>query len=165
MPIVNSELWKWRDRGNGWLAIFETHTDHKGVVREYRSSRKVIPDLSKEEIEIILNQEMLARIPMHENELSIGELYSIQQQVENGIDPATIARNHTTRNQKAKSVAKALTKGSPRNLIKAALYIKGFSDTQIQGVLTYSQMLRIRARQNYILNNQDILVADIREEL
>ncbi len=48
MAIVASKIVKFRDKGNGRLAVFEQHTDDKGKVHEHRYSCPVKHDIEKE---------------------------------------------------------------------------------------------------------------------
>jgi hypothetical protein len=156
MPIVSSEIIKYRDRGNGRLAVFEQHTDHNGQVHEHRYSCPVGHDI---------DQELLNWIPVLENTLIESEEKTLQQSVESGVDPETITLKHLDNIQKARTVIKALMLGSPEKMLKAAEYVQGFTNTQIENFFTQSQRIRIRERQNYIINNQSVLNIDIREEL
>ncbi len=156
MPIVSSEIIKHRDRGNGRLAVFEQHTDHNGDRHEHRYSCRVGHDI---------DQELLNWIPVLEATLVKSEEGSIQSDIENGSDPADVVTKHLTNNQKATAVVKALMLGSPDKMLKAAEYIQGFTNAQLENFFTQSQRIRIRSRQNYILNNQSVFDADIREEM
>lgn len=157
MPIVSSEMLKpARDRGNGYLAVYEKHTDHNGKRHEHRYSCPVGHDI---------DQELLNWVPTLEAALIKSEKESVQANVENGADPANIIVKHLTNNQKAKRVIKALMLGNPEKLLKAAEYVQGLTSTQIENSFTQLQRMRIRGRQNYILNNQSVFNADIREEL
>jgi hypothetical protein len=156
MAIVSSEVWKTRNRGNGRLAVFEKHTDHTGEVHEHRYSAPAGHDTA---------QELLNWVPVLESNLIEAEKNEIQSSIENGADPETITTKHLTGTQKAKRVVKALMLGSPEKMLKAAEYVQGFTNTQIDNIFTQAQRVRIRERQNYILNNQSVFVADLREEL
>lgn len=48
MTIISSKIIKFRDKGNGRLAVFEQHTDDKGKVHEHRYSCPVKHDIDKE---------------------------------------------------------------------------------------------------------------------
>ena len=156
MPIVTSTIIKSRDRGNGRLAVFEQHVDHNGDVHEHRYSCPVGHDI---------DQELLDWIPKLEASLISSEKESIQKAVEEGADPATLSRKHITANQKAKRIIKALMLGSPEKMLKAAQYIQGFTNAQIENFFTQAQRVRIRTRQDYILNNQSVFTSDLREEI
>jgi len=165
MPIVSSQIVKWRDRGNGRLAVFEQHTDHLGTIHERRPSRDAIPDLSKEEVEIILNQEMLDSVPKLESRLIEQEKKEIQEFIKNSGDPADIIRKHITVDQMAKAIIRGLSSGEPVNLFPAATFVNGFNTTQLRKFFTNDQVTRIEARVLYILDNQIAINGDIREEL
>lgn len=156
MPIVSSEIIKSRNRGNGRLAVFEQHIDHNGDIHEHRYSCPVGYDI---------NQRLLDWIPILENTLIESEKKTLQRSVEDGADPADIILKHLTNTQKAKQVIKALMLGSPEKMLKAAQYVDGFSDAQIENFFTVAQRIRIRERQTYILNNQSVFNDDVREEL
>lgn len=156
MLIVNSVIWKQRNRGNGKLVVFEMHTDHNGDVHEHRYFCSVDHDI---------NQALLDWVPRLEATLIANEKEFIQQVVENGVDPATIIPKHLTNEQKAKRIIKALMLGKPDKMLKAAEYVQGFTNVQIENFFTQAQRIRIRVRQNYILNNQSVFDDDVREEL
>ena len=156
MPILSSQIVKWSDKGNGRLAVFEQHTDHNGDIHEHRYSCPVGHDI---------DQALLDWVPKLEVSLIDSEKASVQQAIEEGADPATLTIKHLSNNQKAKRVVKALMLGSPEKMLKAAEYVQGFTNTQIENFFTQSQRIRIRTRQNYILNNQSVFNDDLREEL
>ena len=156
MPIVNSIITKQRNRGNGRLAVFEQHTDHNGDVHEHRYSCPVGHDT---------DQALLDWIPKLESSLISSEKELVQKAIEDGTDPTTIALKHITPLQRAKRVIRALMLGSPEKMLKAAEYVQGFSNAQIENFFTAAQRVRIRRRQNYILNNQATFSEDVREEL
>ena len=156
MPIVSSEVWKVRNRGNGRLAVFEKHTDHNGDIHEHRYGAPVGHDTA---------QELLNWVPKLEAQLISSEKESVQAAIQDGADPETLTLKHLTAAQKAKRVIKALMLGSPYKMIKAAQYIQGFSDAQILNHFDSDQLTRIRARQNHIIDNIAIFEADTREEL
>lgn len=144
MPIVNSVIWKQRNRGNRRLAVFEQHTDHNGDIHEHRYSCPVDHDI---------DQALLDWVHVLEAGLIDNEKESIQRQVEEGADPATITRKHITTEQKAKRVIKALKAGKAENVIKAAQFVDGFNDAQILNFFTSSQLIEIRERIADIKNN------------
>jgi hypothetical protein len=156
MPIVNSIITKQRDRGNGRLAVYEQHTDHNGDVHEHRYSCPVGHDT---------DQALIDWIPKLNVSLIEGELESYQQAIEEGADPASITVKHISANQKAKRIVRALMLGSPERMLKAAQFVKGKTNAQIENFFTAAQRVRIRTRQNYILNNQAVFDGDEREEL
>jgi len=156
MPIVSSQIIKWRNRGNGRLAVFEQHTDHNGDIHEHRYSCLVGHDI---------NQELLDWVPKLEASLIEGEKESLQQAIQEGADPSIIVLKHLNNNQKAKRVVKALMLGNPEKMLKAAEYVQNFTNIQIENFFTQTQRIRIRERQNYILNNQLLFDDDVREEL
>lgn len=156
MPIISSEIVKYRDRGNGRLAVFEQHTDHNNDVHEHRYSCPVGHNI---------NQELLNWVPRLDLSLIESEKVAVQQSIENGTDPADIALKHLTNTQKAKQVIKSLMLGSPEKMLKAAEYVQGFTDNQIDSFFTQAQRMRIRTRQDYIINNQSLFADDQREEL
>ena len=156
MPIISSEVWKIRNRGNGRLAVFEKHVDHNGQIHEHRYSCPVGHDT---------DQELLNWVPKLEAQLIDSEKEQVQQAIENGEDPATINLKHLTTAQKAKRAIKALMAGSPYKLVKAAKYIEGFTNAQIESHFSEAQRIRIRARQAMILNNEALFLSDTREEL
>jgi len=156
MPIIDSEVWKVRNRGNGRLAVFEKHTDHNGKVHEHRYGAPVGHDVATS---------LAAWIPKLEAQLIASEKEGVQSAVQEGADPSALELKHLTTAQKAKRVIKALMLGSPYKMIKAAQYVQGFSDGQILSHFTSEQLTRIRARQNHILDNVAIFEADTREEL
>lgn len=156
MPIVSSKIVKYRDKGNGRLSVFEQHTDHNGQVHEHRYSCHVGHDIEKE----LQNWAPKLDIALIEMEGA-----QLQQSVENGVDPATITLKHLTNLQKARTVVKALMLGSPEKMLKAAEYVQGFTDAQIENFFTVPQRIRIRTRQNYILNNQSLFNDDAREDI
>ena len=156
MPIVTSTIIKSRDRGNGRLAVFEQHVDHNGDVHEHRYSCPVGHDI---------DQELLNWVPKLEASLIDNEKESIQKAVEEGADPATLSRKHITANQKAKRIIKALMLGSPSRMLKAAEFVQGKTNSQLLNFFTQAQAIRIRARQNHILDNQSVFNSDVREEL
>ena len=156
MPIINSQIIKSRDRGNGKLAVFEQHTDHNGDVHEHRYSCPLDYDI---------DQALLDRVPVMDASLISHEKEVIQSLVESGDDPALITVKHLTNTQKARRVVKALMLGSPEKMLKAAEYVQGFTNAQIENFFTQAQRIRIRTRQNYILDNQATFNSDVREEL
>ena len=156
MSIVFSQIVKSRNRGNGRLSVFEQHTDHNGDIHEHRYSCPVGHDV---------DQALLDWIPVLEVNLIAGEKESYQLAIEEGADPSTLVVRHLSNLQKAKRIVKALMLGSPVKMLKAAEYVQGFTNTQIENFFTQSQRVRIRTRQNYILDNQAVFNADFREEL
>lgn len=156
MPIVSSEIIKYRNRGNGRLAVFERHTDHNGDVHEHRYSCPVGHDI---------DQELLNWASKLDDVLIEAEEKKLQRLVESGVDPETIEVKHLTNTQKATQVIKGLMLGDPEKLLKAAEYVRGFTDNQVENFFTQEQRARIRTRQDYILNNQSLFDSDIREEL
>ncbi len=156
MPILSSKIIKSRNRGNGRLAVFEQHTDHNQKIHEHRYSCPVGHDIE---------QELLNWIPVLEANLVLSEKLSFQKSIESGVDPVTITLNHLSNTQKAKQIIKALMLGSPSKMLKAAEYIQGFTNNQIENFFTQAQRIRIRTRQNYILNNQSVFNSDVREDL
>lgn len=156
MSVVSSEIIKYRDRGNGRLAVFEHHTDHNGNIHEHRYSCPVGHDI---------NQELLNWVPKLNSTLLSSERAKIQQLLENGTDPADITTKHLNAVQKAKRVVRALMLGSPGKMLKAAEFVQGFTNDQIDNFFTVAQRIRIRTRQDYIINNQSLFNDDQREEL
>ena len=156
MPIVSSEIIKTRNRGNGSRVVFEQHTDHNGDIHEHRYYCPVDHDI---------DQALLDWIPTLDASLIEGEKESYQQAIEEGQDPNAITLKHLNNTQKARRVVKALMLGSPEKMLKAAEYVQGFTDAQIENFFTVAQRVRIRTRQDYILNNQAVFTADEREEL
>ena len=156
MPIVSSTIIKSRNRGNGRLAVFEQHTDHNGDIHEHRYSCPVGHDI---------DQALLDWIPKLDASLIENEKESVQKAIEDGADPDTITLKHLTNLQKAKRVIRALMLGSPEKMLKAAEFVQGFTDAQIENFFTAAQRARIRTRQDYILNNQAVFDLDTREEL
>ena len=156
MPIISSEIWKTRNRGNGRLAVYEKHTDHNGEIHEHRYSAPVGHDT---------DQELLDWIPRLEDSLIESEKEQVQFDIINGADPETITVKHLTAAQKAKQAIKALMLGTSYNVLKAALYIQKFSNTQIETHYSEAQRIRIRRMQNHIIDNQAIFIVDLREEL
>ena len=156
MPIVSSVITKQRDRGNGRLAVFEQHTDHNGDVHEHRYSCPVGHDTT---------QALTDWVAMLDASLITSEKESYQSAIEEGADPATLTVKHLSALQRARRVIKALMLGSPEKMLKAAEYVQGFTNDQIESFFTVNQRIRIRARQDYILNNQVLFNADLREEL
>lgn len=156
MSIVSSVVWKIRDRGNGRVAVFEKHTDHTGEVHEHRYSAPSGHDTeaSLEEWAIELNGTLIAQ-----------EKAVVMTAVIGGADPAEINVKYLTGAQKAKQIIKALMLGKPYKMLKTAKYIQAFTDVQIEQHYTESQCVRIRSMQNYVINNQAVFGADLREEL
>lgn len=156
MPILSSVITKQRNRGNGRLAVFEQHTDHNGDVHEHRYSCPVGYDAAQALIDwqSTLNTSLIS-----------SEKESYQSAIEEGADPATLPVKHLTNLQKARRVIKALMLGSPEKMLKAAEYVQGFSNAQIDNFFTVPQRVRIRTRQNFIISNQSIFNSDVREEL
>jgi hypothetical protein len=112
-----------------------------------------------------IDQELLAWIPKLDATLLSSERSTIQRLLENGTDPNDITPKHLNAIQKAKRVIRALMLGSPEKMLKAAEFVQGFTDAQIDNFFTQSQRVRIRTRQNYILDNQSVFNGDQREEL
>lgn len=156
MTIENSRIIKTRNRGNGSLHVMEQHTDHLGIIHEHRYYCAVDHDI---------DQALLDWVPKLESSLVQQEKQEVQERIENGGDPALITRKYITTKQKAEHIVKALMLGSPKKMLKAAEYVNSFSDTQIEKFFTVAQRIRIRERALYIIDNQAILGADIREEL
>ncbi len=156
MPIVNSEVWKVRNRGNGRLAVFEKHTDQNGQIHEHRYSAPVGHDT---------DAELLNWIPKLDAQLISSEKEQVKQDIINGADPETITVKHLSTAQKAKQAIRALMLGTSYNVLKAALYVQKFSDAQIEQHFSEAKRVRIRAMQNHIIDNQDVFSTDLREEL
>ena len=156
MPIVSSTIIKSRNRGNGSRVVFEQHTDHNGDIHEHRYYCPVDHDI---------DQALLDWVDVLNISLIEGEKESYQSAIEDGGDPDTIVLKHLSATQKARRVIRALMLGSPEKMLKAAEYVQGFTNTQIENFFTQAQRIRIRTRQNYILNNQAVFTADEREEL
>ena len=156
MPIVSSTIIKSHNRGNGSLRVFEQHTDHNGDVHEHRYHCPVGHDI---------DQALLDWVPKLDASLIESEKEAVQQAVEEGQDPSSIVTKHITANQKAKRIVKALMLGSPERMLKAAQFVEGKTNAQIENFFTQAQRVRIRARQNYILDNQATFNGDTREEL
>ena len=156
MSIVSSTIIKHRNRGNGSLSVFEQHTDHNGDVHEHRYHCPVGYDI---------DQALIDWVPVLEAALVDGEKESVQQQIEDGVDPASITVKHLTNSQKARRVVKAMMFADPVKGLKAAEYVQGFTDAQIETFFTSAQRVRIRARQNYILDSQTVFDGDLREVL
>lgn len=156
MSIVSSIVWKVRDRGNGRIAVFEKHTDHTGEVHEHRYSAPVEhdtrPALSNWAVE--LNAVLVSQ-----------EKAEVIASITGGADPYKVAVKHLTEVQKAKQIIKALMLGKPYKMLKTAKYVKSFTDAQIERHYSKKQCIRIRAMQNYVLNNQAVFNTDLREEL
>lgn len=156
MPIVSSEIVKQRNRGNGTLHVIERHADHLAVNHEHRYYCPENHDT---------NQALLDWISTLEAALIAKEKQEVQSFVENGGDPADIVKKYINNTQLAKSIIRALAWGEPVNLLKAAQYVDGFTNAQIENFFTVNQRIRIRVRVDYILNNQTVINSDIREEL
>ena len=156
MGIVSSTIIKHRNRGNGSLSVFEQHTDHNGDVHEHRYQCPVGHDI---------DQALLDWVPVLEAALIDGEKESVQSMIEDGVDPASIAVKHLNNSQKARRVVKAMMVADPAKALKAAEYVQGFTDAQIENIFTIKQRVKIRARQSYILNSQSVFDGDLREEL
>jgi len=156
MPIVSSTVWKYHNRGNGKLAVFEAHTDHNGEVHENRYRTNVGHDLD-------------AQLAINAVKKSAGlinaEKEKINKAIQNGADPATITTTHISTTQKAKQAIKALMFGDSRKTLKAALYIQGFSDAQIENHFNVEKRIKIRTMQNFVIDNQAVLASDLREEI
>ena len=151
MPIVSSRIVRNHNRGNGSLSIHEEHDDHLGIIHEHRYHCDLAYDV---------NAALLSWVATLEAQLIQNEKLEIQGNVENGDDPALITTKYTTNQQKAKRVVKAMMRGHAKRVIKAAEYISTFTNTQIENFFTVAQRIRIRNRQNYILNNQATLETD-----
>ena len=151
MSIVSSQIVRNHDRGNGSLSVHEEHTDHLGIIHEHRYKCPLDYDVDT----ALINQ-----APIVETNLAQNEKQEIQSAVEDGADPALIIVKHITNQQKARRVVKALMRGHAKRVIKAAEYVSTFTDVQIENFFTVAQRIRIRNRQNYILNNQVILETD-----
>ena len=156
MSIVSSTIIKHRNRGNGSLSVFEQHTDHNGDVHEHRYHCPVGHDI---------DQALLDWVPVLEAALIDGEKESVQSMIEDGVDPASITVKHLTNSQEARRVVKAMMVADPAKALKAAEYVQGFTDAQIENIFTIKQRVMIRTRQSYILNSQSVFDGDLREEL
>lgn len=156
MPIVNSEVWKVRNRGNGRLAIFEKHTDHNGDTHEHRYSAPTGHDTatSLSEWASQLGDTLIEQ-----------EEGQVKSAIQGGVDPAAIEIKHISQAQKAKQAIRALMLGKPFAMLKAANYIKRFTNAQIESHFTQAQRIRIRAMQNYVIDNQPVFSTDLREEI
>ena len=155
MPIVSSEIWKSRNRGNGRLAVFEKHTDHNGAMHEHRYDCPVGHDV---------DQEMLDYIPSLELSLIEAEKNQVQSSLEEGADPDEITPKHMTNAEKADRAVRALMQGDSKKILKSAQYVKRLSDAQIRSLFyDTSQITKIRKRQDYVINNQALFADDIRE--
>ena len=156
MPIVNSEIWKTRNRGNGRLAVFEKHTDHSGQMHEHRYDCPVGHDV---------DQEMLDYIPTLELSLIESEKNQVQSSLENGADPDEISPKHLSNAEKAERAVHALMQGDSKKILKSAQYVSRLTRTQLQGLKYDSdQITKIRKRQDYVINNQALFADDIREK-
>jgi hypothetical protein len=158
MPIVSSQIVRNHNRGNGSLSVHEQHTDHLGKVHEHRYHCPLDYDVDTALVDWVATLEA---------SLIEQEKDSIFTSVSEGTDPSTITVKHIPNLQKAKQVLKALMFGEAKDVIKAAEFVSSFSDAQIENHFTETQRIRIRARQDYVLNNQAIIEADdtLREEL
>ena len=156
MPIVSSNIVRNHNRGNGSRVVHEQHVDHNGDVHEHRYYCPLDHDV---------DTALTDWVPKLEANLIESEKDSIQTAIEEGADPSSLPRKHITAEQKAKRIVKALMLGSPAKMLKAAQFVQGVSNAQILKFFTQAQGIRIRARQNYILDNQAVFNADEREEL
>lgn len=156
MPIVSSAIVRNHNRGNGSLSVHEQHADHTGHVHEHRYYCPVDHDV---------NQALIDWVPVLESSLVANEKEVIQTQAESGDDPALIDTKHITVKQKNKRIIKALMIGNPAKMLRAAQYVQSYTNAQIEQIFTVSQRMRIRARQNYIIDNQSTFIGDLREEL
>lgn len=158
MPIVSSEITRNHNRGNGSLSVFEQHTDHLGVIHEHRYHCPLGYDVDT----ALINWVAILEAALIQNEKQF-----IFDSVSEGADPSLLVVAHITNLQKAKQALRALMFGEAKNVIKAAEFVSGFSDAQIENHFTVAQRIRIRTRQNYVLDNQVIIETDAtqREEL
>jgi len=158
MPIVSSQIVRNHNRGNGVLSIHEQHIDHLGGIHEhkYRCPLDYDVDLA------LINWASILEANLIQNEKDI-----VFNSVSKGADPNLIIVKYISNLQKAKQALKALMFGRAENVIKAAEFVSSFSDVQIENHFTVVQRIRIRIRQDYVLNNQAIIEADAmqREEL
>lgn len=158
MSIVRSEYLKpvHSDPVKGRLRVFEIHTDHNGDKHEHRYSCPLDHDT---------DQALLDWVPMLEQSLIDGEKAKVQHAIEEGVDHARITIKHLTAIQKARAIIKGLMLGNPAKMLKAAQFVEGFTNAQLLNFFTQAQAIRIRTRQNYILDNQATFLADAREEI
>jgi len=143
-------------KSSGRLQIHEHHTDHLGIIHENWYECDANYDI---------NQALIDNANAIQQRLVSDEKENVKALVESGVDHAQITVNHLTSLQKAKQIIKALMFGSPQKMLKAAEYVQGFTNAQIENFFTQAQRIRIRTRQNYILNNQSVFDDDIREDL
>ena len=158
MSIVSSQIVRNHNRGNDRRIVHEEHTDHTGKIHEHRYHCPLDHDI---------NTALADRIVILEAELVQIEKDFVFDSVSKGADPNLIIINHITNLQKAKQVLKALMFGQAEDVIKAAEFVSGFSNAQIENHFTITERIRIRARQDYVLTNQVIIETDAmqREEL
>ena len=156
MPIITSNIVKNHNRGNRSRVVYEQHIDHNNDVYDHKYYCSIDHDTG---------QSLLDWASRLNISLVSDEKEYIQKAIEEGADPATLATKHISTEQKARRVIKALMIGSPEKMLKAAEYVQGFSNTQIERFFTTNQRIRIRTRQKYIINNQSVYSADIREEI
>lgn len=158
MPIVSSQIVRNHNRGNGRLSVHEEHTDHNGKIHEHRYHCPVGHDVDL----ALTNLVAILEASLIQNEKDF-----IFSSVSEGADPNLLSVTHITNLQKAKQVLRALMFGEAKNVIKAAEFVSGFSDAQIENHFTVAERIRIRARQDYALTNQAVIELDEaqREEL
>lgn len=156
MPILDSTITRNHVRMPGKRVVHEQHTDHNGEIHCHRYHCPESHDPST------TLAENAAKV---EASLILSEKGTYQEAIQEGADPATLQTKHISASDKAKRVVKALMLGSPAKMLKAAEYVQGFTNAQIENHFTQAQRIRIRERQNYILNNQAVFDGDVREEM
>ncbi len=158
MAILSSQIVRNHDRGNGYLSVHEEHTDDLGIVHEHRYHCPVGHDVDL----ALTNWVAILEAILVRREKTI-----VFTTVSEGADPTLFVRKYLTVLQFAKQVLKALMFGRAEKVVKAALYISGFTDAQIENYYPVAIRIRIRARQNYVLDNQVIIETDAtqREEI
>jgi len=161
MPIESSRIVRTRNRGSKIspglrIAVYARHTDHNGEPHSNWHYCGVNTDLDQK----------LAEWATDLNDTLIeSETNSIQSAIENGSAPDSITLKHITNAEKAKAVIRALMLGKAKNVIRAAEYVQGFTDVQIEKLFTQEQRIKIRERQDLILSNQAAYLADVGEEI
>jgi hypothetical protein len=156
MAIVSSQILR-THTGSGRKFVVEEHTDDVGETYTYSYICNLSFDTAAE---LIINATRI-----WDNLLEIEKLQIRKRIEEDGEDPANITPKYATNTDKARAVARALMFGNPRLVLRAATYVSGFSDVQLGNFFTANQITRIRARQNFVLNNEAVFLADTREEL
>ena len=144
MPIISSEVWKVRDRGNGRLAVYEKHTDHNGDIHEHRYSAPVGHDTDQALSEWATSLEATLI------DIEKGET---KEKIKNGTTPSDLDIKHLSTAEVDEQIIISLMTGAPSDVVEAAQYVALLSNKQIEGIFGADLRKEVRDREKYIIKN------------